>query len=153
MNWKSRVGKLWSSVKSVLSFIWRHTLVYNILVFLLVVLLFYLILSRVFSGYFNCRYLIQDSLGMPSFMCEGAIGIPGLSAAMDPPLSWVRRGILFVMLFFFVVVSGLSTYIINNLKWVVKLLTFDKREWQQLLTTIQIFITILAVLCLIFLFV
>jgi len=38
-----------------------------------VALLFAWLLSHAFSEYFSCRYLIQDSLGMPSFMCNGTI--------------------------------------------------------------------------------
>lgn len=117
-----------------------------------VALLFAWLLSYAFSEYFSCKYFIQDSLGMPSFMCNGyhfkfagvsVVNIPGLSSVMDGPLEWIRQGILWIVLFFGIVISGFATYIINNMMKVTRLLTFNKEEWKALLSTMRVFITIL----------
>jgi cell division protein FtsB len=87
---------------------------------------------------------------VPSFFCEGrdftVVKIPGLNSVMNGPLEFIRRGIIWVVLLLFIAISGYLTFIINNLKKVVKLLTFDKREWQGLLSVLRIFVTIFFIL-------
>jgi tryptophan-rich sensory protein len=65
---------------------------------------------------------------------------------MNGPLEFIRRGIIWIVLFLFIAISGYLTFIINNLKKVVKLLTLDKREWQGLLSALRIFVTIFVIL-------
>lgn len=131
-------------------FIWRQTLVYNIVMLALAILLFSILLSQAFKAYFNCDYLIHESLDMPSFFCEGKdftiVDIPGLDSVMDGPLEFIRRGIIWIVLLLFIAISGYLTFILNNLKKVVKLLTLDKREWQGLLSVLRIFVTIFVIL-------
>lgn len=148
---------VWLKIKALFQTIWQQTIIYNVVLFILSGILIYLIVNFMFSNYFNCRFLITESLGIPDFMCEGKdlkiFNIPGLRSVMDPPLEWIRLSILWMILIFFVVISGVATYIINNLKWVIKLFTFDKKVWQELLLNLKIFITIFAFLCLVFLLV
>ncbi len=144
---KDNARKVWGWVLTGVSFVWRQTIVYNIILGAGVALLFARLLSHAFSEYFSCRYLIQDALGMPSFMCNGqdfvVVKIPGLSSIMDGPLEWIRQGILWIVLFFGIVISGFVTFIINNMMKVIRLLTFNKQEWNALLLTMRMFITIL----------
>ena len=144
---KDNARKVWGWIVVGVSFVWRQTIVYNIILGVGVALLFAWLLSHAFSEYFSCRYLIQDSLGMPSFMCNGydftVVKIPGLSSVMDRPLEWIRQGILWIVLFFGIVISGFATFIINNMIKVIRLLTFNKQEWNALLSTMRMFITIL----------
>ena len=146
-----KIGRyIWQGVR----FIWRQTLVYNIILFAIAILLFSILLSQAFKAYFNCDYLIHDSLDMPSFFCEGKdftiVDIPGLNSVMNGPLEFIRKGIIWVVLALFIAISGYLTFIINNIKKVVKLLTFDKREWQGLLSVLRIFITIFVILNVLF---
>jgi hypothetical protein len=131
-------------------FIWRQTLIYNIVLFAIAILLFSIMLSQAFKAYFNCDFLIHESLDVPSFICEGRdftiVEIPGLNSVMNGPLEFIRRGIIWIVLFLFIAISGYLTFIINNLKKVVKLLTLDKREWQGLLSSLRIFVTIFVIL-------
>lgn len=149
---KGNAKKVWGRIAEGVSFVWRQTIVYNIILGVGVALLFAWLLSHAFSEYFSCRYLIQDSLNMPSFMCNGyhfkfagvsVVNIPGLSSVIDGPLEWIRQGILWIVLFFGIVISGYATFIINNIKKVTRLLAFDKQEWTALLSTMRMFFTIL----------
>jgi hypothetical protein len=55
-----------------------------------------------------------------------------------------------VVLFFGIVISGYATFIINNTKKVARLLAFNKQEWQALLSTMRVFITVLFLFLLLF---
>ena len=156
---KRSAKKIWGQVMKGVGFVWKRTIIYNIILGAGVILLFSWLLSQAFSEFFRCRYLIQDSLDMPSFMCNGErfrvagvtiVDIPGLSSVMDTPLEWIRRGVLWVVLFFGIVISGYATFIINNTKKVARLLTFNKQEWKALLSTMRLFITILFLFLLLF---
>ena len=160
-KFQRQAKKVWQQVMKGVRFVWRQTIVYNLIFGAAAVLLFSWLLSQAFSEFFRCRYLIQDSLDMPSFMCNGErfrvagvtiVDIPGLSSVMDTPLEWIRRGVLWVVLFFGIVISGYATFIINNTKKVVRLLSFNKQEWAALLATMRIFITILFLFLLLFFF-
>jgi len=149
---KRNAEKVWGWIVKGVSFVWRQTIVYNIILGVGVALLFAWLLSHAFSEYFSCRYLIQNSLNMPSFMCNGyhfkfagvsVVNIPGLSSVIDEPLEWIRQGILWIVLFFGIVISGYATFIIYNMKKVTRLLAFNKQEWEALFSTMRIFITIL----------
>jgi tryptophan-rich sensory protein len=65
---------------------------------------------------------------------------------MNGPLEFIRKGIVWIVLFSFIALSGYLTFIINNMKKVVRLVKFDKREWQGLLSSLRVFITIFIVL-------
>lgn len=131
-------------------FIWQQPLVYNVVLLAVAILLFSILLSQAFKTHFNCNYLIHESLDVPSFFCEGKdftiVEIPGLNSVMNGPLEFIRRGMIWVVLLLFIAISGYLTFIINNLKKVAKLLTFDKREWQGLLSALRIFVTIFVIL-------
>lgn len=150
-------------VRNGLHYIWRQTVVFNLVMIVIIGFLFWLLLSRAFIGLFNCNYIITQRLGLDNVVCSGAtipgsgsitslfgsnsdIGIPGLAGAVDGPLEGLRRLLLWLIFIFFMVFSGLLTYLINNLKKVIKLITFDKREWENLLAVMRIFFTILVLL-------
>lgn len=115
-----------------------------------------MILTDTFINYFNCDFLITESLDMPSAFCNGVdaevFSLPGLKDVMNTPLNLIRFYILLVVLTSLVAASGCITYVINNLKKVVKLITFDKAEWQNLLSIRRIFITTLFLLTTIFIY-
>ena len=143
-----QVSKLWRKLRQGSRYVWRHTVIYNIIFLAVVLILGYLLINNAFREFFNCNYLLRTSLGMPRFFCEGAdfspiVEIPGLNAVMNGPLEFIRRASLWTILFFFVVISGYITFIINNLKKVTRLLTFNKQEWANLLSVMRIFITVL----------
>lgn len=144
------LAQLIRKVKAAVRFVWRQTVVYNVVMILIAVFLFSTLLSQAFRQYFNCNFLVTQSLSMPSFMCDGVdltlVEVPGLERVMNGPLEGIRRAVLWIVLVIFIALSGYLTFILNNLKKVVKLLTLDKREWQNLLSTLRIFITILVVL-------
>ncbi|MGB1251234.1 MAG: hypothetical protein ACPG8W_11505 [Candidatus Promineifilaceae bacterium] len=146
--------KVWGTVVNGVSFVWNQTIIYNIILGVGVFLLAQWLLSYAFVEYSNCKYLIQDSLSMPDFMCDGvnllAVTVPGLSLPMDGPLEWVRWGGVLAIIFFGIVISGYTTFILNNLKKVVRLVTFNSQEWRALLSTMRTFVTILFLLLLFF---
>ena len=146
-NWFTQAA---GKVKAAVRFVWRQTIVYNILMILIAILLFSTLLSQAFRPYFNCNFLISQSLSMPSFMCDGVdltlVEVPGLARVMNGPLEGIRQAVLWIVLVVFIALSGYLTFILSNLKKIVKLLTLDKREWQNLLSTLRIFITILVLL-------
>jgi hypothetical protein len=142
-----KIGRsIWGGVR----FVWKQSLVYNAIFIVLGILLFSILLSQAFKAYFNCNFLIHESLDVPSFFCEGknftVVKIPGLNSLMNGPLEFIRKGIIWVVLFLFVAISGYLTLIINNIKKVVRLIKFDRREWQSLLSTLRVFITIFVLL-------
>jgi hypothetical protein len=139
-------GTIWGGVR----FIWKQTLVYNVIFIALGILLFSILLSQAFKAYFNCDFLIHESLNVPSFFCSGkdftVVKIPGLNSLMNGPLEFIRKGIIWVVLFLFVALSGYLTFIIINMKKVIRLIKFDRREWKELLSTMRVFITIFVLL-------
>jgi hypothetical protein len=145
-----QVKKVGSSIWLGIRYVWRQTLVYNVIFIALGILLFSILLAQAFKAYFNCDFLIHESLGVPSFFCEGrnftVVNIPGLNSLMNGPLEFIRKGIVWVVLLSFIALSGYLTFIINNMKKVVRLVKFDKREWQGLLSSLRVFITIFIVL-------
>jgi hypothetical protein len=142
-----KVGRF---IKRGAGFVWRQTAIYNVVILAIAIFLFSILLAQAFKTYFNCNFLIHESLDVPSFFCEGrdftVVKIPGLNSVMNGPLEFIRRGIIWVVLLLFIAISGYLTFIINNLKKVIKLLTFDKREWQGLLSVLRIFATIFFIL-------
>ena len=150
---------VWMQVEKGVRFVWQQPLVYIAVIGLGVILLFSSLMADTFSDVFRCKFLIQDSLNMPSFVCNGerfrvagvtVVDIPGLSSVIDAPLEQIRRGILLAVVFFGVMMSGYATLIINNAKKIMRLLTFNKQEWTAVLTTLRLFITILFLFLLFF---
>ena len=125
------------------------------------IFLFNIIINQTFTRYLNCDYLITTKLGMPSFFCEGhdvkvlgstIFSLPGLNGVVNPPLKFIRLIISWSIILFFGFLSLYLTIIINNLKTVVKLLTFNKEEWKNLMSSIRIWLSIFVFFCLIFYF-
>ena len=142
-----KIGKtIWGGVR----YVWKQSLVYNVIFIVLAVVLFSVLLAQAWKAFFNCNYLIHESLNVPSFFCEGkdftVVKIPGLNSLMNGPLEFIRKGIIWIVLFLFIAISGYLTFIINNIKKVVRLIKFDRREWAGLLSSMRVFITIFVVL-------
>ena len=102
----------------------------------------------------NCNYLLVSKLGMDSFFCNGknitAFGstifkIPGLRGVMDPPLEFVRAIISWSIVVFFAFLSLWLTIMVNNLKSVVKILTFNKEEWKRFMASARIWLLFFVV--------
>ena len=147
--------KLWAGIR----YIWDRPLIVGALLLVAAVFLFNVITQQTFKPYTNCAYLIGNKLGMPSFFCEGydvkAFGvsifnIPGLGGVMDPPLELVRQVIVWSVVIFFACLSASLTYILNNLKAVIKLLTFNKEQWKSFLASLRTWLLIFVCFGLLF---
>ncbi|MDJ0757016.1 MAG: hypothetical protein QNJ45_26025 [Ardenticatenaceae bacterium] len=149
-KWQTQLRKFQRQVGAIVKPIWQRTAVYNAVMIAAAALLFYWLLQQAFSAYFNCNYLIRDSLDMPGFVCSGrdftVVRIPGLNSVMNGPLEGIRRFILWAVLFFFIVISGYATWIIQNMRKVVKLIKLDRQEWKAVGSTMRVFISILVLL-------
>jgi len=136
------LGSLWAGAR----YLWAHPLIVSALLLVLAVLLFNVVIRQTFKPYLNCAYLLENRLAMPSFFCDGydvkvlgstVFSIPGLGGVMNPPLEFVRRVIAWSVVVFFALVSLYLTIVINNFKTIVRLVTFRKEEWQQLLASLR----------------
>ena len=150
-----QLSKVWRNVRKGARYVWKQTIVYNIVFLAIILFLGYLLINTAYREFFNCNYILRTSWGMPAFFCDGAdfspvVRIPGLSAVMDGPLEFIRRASMWTVLFVFVVLSGYITFIINNLKKVTRLITFNKQEWANLLSVMRIFVTVLFLFIVVF---
>ena len=153
------VKRLFRKIQSGIIYIWHRPLIVSSILLVLAIFLFNLITDQAFKPYTNCNYLLGSELEMPSFFCQGhkvkvagatVFSIPGLKDVMDPPLEFVRTIISWSIILFFGFLSLYLTIIINNLKSVVKLLTFNKREWENFMASARIWLLIFVVFCSIF---
>ena len=128
----------------------------NVVLLVLLVWLFNVLVHQAFRAYANCDYLIVTRLKMDPFFCEGytvqVLGspiftIPGLKGVMDPPLEFVRSVVTWSVLLILALVSLYLTIIIDNLKTVVKLLTFNKDEWKKFMTSARIWLFLFLGFC------
>jgi hypothetical protein len=140
--------KLWAGIRS----IWDRPLIVGALLLIAAVFLFNLIVQQTFKPYTNCAYLIVTKLGMSSLLCDGIPfpKIAGLSAVMDPPLELVRKLIAWSVVILFACLSAYLTYILNNLKAVIKLLTFNKEQWKSFMASLRTWLLIFVCFCLLF---
>ncbi len=143
------IRKLGKKIWAGLLYVWKRPLLVSGILLVLAVFLFNLILKQTFKPYTNCNYLIVSKLGMDSFFCNGynvkAFGstvfkIPGLSSVMNPPLEFVRALISWTVVVFFAFLSLWLTIMVNNLKSVVKILTFNKEEWKRFMASARIWL-------------
>ena len=158
--------QLLNQIKQTVQYIWGQTAVFNAVMLIIIGILFSMLLSNTFTAHFNCRYIVTQSVGtdFEAPICNGFtlpgtgeflglfgggssdVGVPGLAQAVDGPLEWVRKAILWTTLVLFIGLSGFLTYIINNIKRVTQLITFNKQAWQNLLSVMRIFVTLLVLM-------
>jgi hypothetical protein len=149
--------KIWA----VIGYLWNRPIILSAVLLILAIFLFDLLLKQTFVNYLRCTYLLNNQLGVPAFFCTGhnveflgasIFKIPGLAQVIDPPLEFTRKVIVWSILVFFAFVSLYLTIIINNLKAVVKLLTFDKHEWKKFIASLRTWLLIFVSFCLLFYF-
>jgi hypothetical protein len=149
--------KIWAGI----GYIWKRPIILSAVLLILAIFLFDLLLKQTFVNYLKCTYLLNTQLGIPAFFCTGhdveflgasIFKIPGLAQVIDPPLEFSRKVITWGILIFFAFVSLYLTIIINNLKAVVKLLTFDKAEWKKFIASLRTWLLIFVSFCLLFYF-
>jgi hypothetical protein len=116
---------------------------------ILAVFLFNLVVKETFTKYTNCTYLIVTRLGMDPFFCNGntvkffgttIFTIPGLKGVMDPQLELVRSIIAWIVVIFLALISFCLTIIIENLKSLVRLISFNKEEWKKFMASTRIWL-------------
>jgi hypothetical protein len=149
--------KLWAGAL----YVWKHPVIISGILLILAVFLFNGIVKQTFKPYANCSYLLGSKLGMPAFFCDGytvsflgtdIFTIPGLRGVMDPPLELARKIISWSVILFFGFLSLALTILINNIKFVVKILTFNKEEWRRFIASARTWMLFFVVFCSIFYF-
>lgn len=147
--------KIWAGIR----YIWKHPIIISAALLILAILLFDLLLKQTFVNYLKCTYLLDTQMGMPDYFCAGydvkVLGstifkIPGLGEVIDPPLEFTRKVVIWSILIFFAFLSLYLTILINNLKAVIKLLTFDKEEWKKFMASLRTWLLIFVSFCLLF---
>ena len=125
--------KIWTGVV----YVWNRPLIVSLVLLVPAVLLFLQIIHQAFAKYMNCHYLIVTRLGLDTVFCNGVdlvfFSIPGLKSFIDPPLELARKLIAWTVVLFLGFTSLFLTMIIQRLKTIVKLLTFDKQAWREFL--------------------
>ena len=116
---------------------------------LLAIFLFNLLVKETFIKYTNCNYLIVTRLSMDPLFCNGStvkllgttiFTIPGLKGVMDPQLELVRSIIAWIVIIFISLISFCLTSIIQNLKTIVRLISFNKEEWKKVMASARIWL-------------
>jgi hypothetical protein len=136
-------------------------IILSVVLLILAIFLFNLVVKESFTKYTNCTYLIVTRLGMDPFFCNGStvkflgttiFTIQGLKGVMNPQLELVRTIIAWIVVVFFALISICLTIIIQNLKTVVRLISFNKEEWKRFMASARIWLFIFVVFCSVFYF-
>jgi hypothetical protein len=136
-------------------------IILSVVLLILAVFLLSLLVKETFAKYTNCTYLIVTRMGMDPFFCNGStinflgttiFTIPGLKGVMNPQLELVRSIIAWIMVIFFALISICLTIIIQNLKSVIRLISFNKEEWKIFMASARIWLILFVVLCSVFYF-
>jgi hypothetical protein len=147
---------VWVRLKAGWGFLWDHPLLLNAILVVVLALLLIPMVKETFRAYTNCDYLIRQKLSMPSEMCNGVDLLvyksPGLKDVMDQPMETVRTVMMWGIILLFAGVSLYLTIIINNLKTIVKLITFNKAAWGAFMASMRIWLVIFVVFCALFYF-
>ena len=159
-------NKLWA----VVLYVWSHPIILAPILLILAYFLFDDIRTQAFRNIMNCDYTIGSWIGINSWgsvtwpgsgtwtnlFCNGitiaTLPIPGLASILNPLLEFVRTVTVWAILLFFAFFSLLLTLIINNLKTIVRILTFDREEWKRFGANIATFLLIFVVFCTLFYF-
>ena len=159
-------NKLWVGMR----YIWDHPVILSPLLLILAYLLLNVIRTQAFTPYMNCNYMLGVKLGVndqgtllnrtwTSILCEGVdinIGLHlkfnPLGGVLNPILKTVRTITVWAILLFFAFLSLFFTLIINNLKTIVRILTFNREEWKRFGATLSTFLLIFIMFCSIFYF-
>lgn len=153
----ARVRRLLKPVWAGVRFVWDHPLVLNAGLLVLLVLLLSPMLKQTFSAYTNCNYLITQRLSAPAEICEGVdfglLGrVDGLKKFMDAPLEAGRSLLVWLVIFIFASLSLYLTLLINSLKTIVKLLTFNKAAWAAMMANMRVWLLLFVSFCALFYF-
>ena len=147
---------VWDKLNVGWGFIWAHPVLLNAILLVVLALLLAPMLKETFRAYTNCDYLIRQKLGMPSEMCVGVDLLvyksPGLRDVMDGPMESVRSLLMWAIILLFAAISLYLTLIINNLKTIVKLISFNKAAWGAFMASMRIWLLIFVVCCAVFYF-
>lgn len=157
-----------NKLKSGFLFVWNHPVILVPILLILAYLLFNEVRTQAFKPYLNCNYLLGDWLKMNTLgemplssktwtngFCQGIhlgkVNV-GLALFLDPALEIVRTVAVWVVLLFFAFISLLLTLIINNVKKIVRIVTFNREEWKRFGASIVTFLLIFVVFCTLFYF-
>ncbi len=141
--------------------VWILPIIISGVLLILAIFLLNLIIKGTFTQYANCNYLIVARLGMDPFFCDGynvkvfdttIFTIPGMKDVLDPPLELVRSAVAWGVILLFAFFSLFLTIIIDNLKSVFRLITFNKEEWKKFIARTRIWLLLFIGFCLIFYF-
>lgn len=134
-----------------LRFVWDRPVLFNLALAVLIIAVGRILLATAYADTFTCRYLLEEELGLGG-TCdfEPTLGIaswfgevdPTLARAIDPPLNGIRRAVIWLLFVGIVVVSAYLTFIVNNARKVVRLITFDRRQWGDLMAYLRLFLVI-----------
>jgi hypothetical protein len=161
MSKKSGIRKLGEKSWAGVRYVWKHPVIVSGILLILAAFLFIQIIQKTFIHYTNCAYLLGTKLGMPAFFCDGytvtwfgaeIFTIPGLAGVMNPPLEFIRKVISWSAVLFFGFLSVGLTMLINNVKAVIKILTFNKEEWRRLMASFRTWMLFFVVFCAVFYF-
>jgi len=161
-------NKFWAAIH----YVWDHPIILAPILILLAYLLFNGVRTQAFSKFMNCNYLLGDGINFQatlrdrrwtSIFCDGftiqfpgvsvlKVHVPGVSVLMDPVLEFARTVAVWAVLLFFAFLSLILTLIINNLKMIVRIVTFNKEEWKRFGANLVTFFLIFVVFCAIFYF-
>src|SRR4030042_1905092 len=150
-------GNKWSGIL----YVWNRLIISGILL-VLAVFLVKLLVKGTFTKYSNCNFLIVDHLRMDPFFCNGytvkfiettIFTIPGLKDVMDPSLELIRSGIAWSVVIFFALISLFLAIIINNLKTIVRLISFNKEKWKKFMSGVRVWLFLFVVFCSVFYFI
>ena len=158
-------NRFWAVVR----FFWNHPVILVPILLIPAYFLFNGIRSQAFTSYFRCNYVLGDGINFHSIIgdrtwtsvfCEGftidllvaKVEVPGLAWLLDPLLEFVRTVSVWAILLFFAFISLLLTQILNNVKAIVKIVTFNREEWKRLGASIFTFLLIYVVFCTLFYF-
>lgn len=160
---RRNIRKVTTPIKKAIRFIWDRPILVILLLLLAAYFLSSQIITRTLEPQLKCTYLLTMQLDMDRFFCDGItitepvfnnelFRVPGLTDVMDPPLRFIRTLIAWAVVIFFAFISVYLTIIYNNFKSVVKLITFNKQQWQAFMASFRIWLLFFIFFCLVFYF-
>ena len=164
---KKTKKKLWAGVL----YVWNHPVILAPFLLVAAYLLFNAVRTQAFADTMRCSYVLGDGINFhatildrtwTSVFCDGftlfkdvpifEVKVPGVGILINPLLEFARTVAVWAVLLFFAFISLVLTIIINNLKTIVKIVTFNREEWKRFGATIVTFLLIFVVFCAIFYF-
>jgi hypothetical protein len=142
--------------------VWNRPIIICGVLLIPAVFLLILIIKGAFTKYTNCSYLVITQLGMDPIFCNGVdvkvlgtsiFTIAGMKNVMDPPLELIRSGLAWSVVLLIAFISLFLTILLVNLKSVVRLITFNKDEWNKIFAGTRVWLFLFVGICSIFYFV